>query len=96
MLDIDWLLLEWVGGSKIGEKTLRVMLSCRHKLIKPPHKLQTTRLQDEVNVWKELNSWCSIMVYRKQGKIRWAKCSRIPPNEVFHRKTFVVPYIYNA
>ena len=34
MLDFDWLLLEWVNGSKIGEKTLRVMLSCRHKLIK--------------------------------------------------------------
>ena len=33
--------------------------------------------------------------YRKQGKIRWAKLSRIPPNEVFHRKTFTVPYVYN-
>ena len=26
----------------------------------------------------------------------WAKLSRIPPNEVFHGKTFTVPYIYST
>ena len=30
------------------------------------------------------------------GKIRWAKLLQIPPNVVFHRKTFAVPYIYNT
>ena len=35
-------------------------------------------------------------IYRKRGKIRWAKLSRIPPNVVFHRKTFAVPYVYNT
>ena len=34
--------------------------------------------------------------YRKQGKIRWAKHLWIPPNKVFHRKTFAVPYVYNT
>ena len=36
----------------------------------------------------------STSVYRKQGKIRWAKLSRIPPSVVFHGKTFAVPYVY--
>ena len=31
--------------------------------------------------------------YRKRGKIRWIKLSQIPPNEVFHGKTFAVPYV---
>ena len=31
--------------------------------------------------------------YRKRGKIRWAKLSQIPPNVVFHGKTFTVPYV---
>ena len=31
----------------------------------------------------------------KRGKIRWAKHSRIPPNVVFHGKTFAVPYVCN-
>ena len=34
-------------------------------------------------------------MYRKWGKIRWAKLLQIPPNEVFHGKTFAVPYICN-
>ena len=32
----------------------------------------------------------------KWGIIRWAKLSQIPPNVVFHEKTFVVPYVYNT
>ena len=28
--------------------------------------------------------------YHKWGKIRWAKLSRISPDEVFHGKTFTV------
>ena len=36
-----------------------------------------------------------LLSYRKRGKIRWAKLSRIPPNVVFHGKTIVVPYVYN-
>ena len=32
--------------------------------------------------------------YRKRGKIYWAKLLQIPPNVVFHGKTFVVPYVY--
>ena len=35
-------------------------------------------------------------IYCKQGKICWAKLSRIPPSVVFHGKTFAVPYIYNT
>ena len=31
--------------------------------------------------------------YHKRGKIRWAKLLQIPPNEVIHRKNFVVPYV---
>ena len=27
-----------------------------------------------------------VMAYRKRGKIRWAKLSQIPPNEVFMGK----------
>ena len=34
-------------------------------------------------------------MYRKRGKIRWAKLLQIPPNEVFHGKTFAVPYVCN-
>ena len=34
--------------------------------------------------------------YRKRGKIRWAKLSWIPPNVVFHGKTFAVSYVYNT
>ena len=31
--------------------------------------------------------------YHKRRNIRWDKLSQIPPNEVFHRKTFMVPYV---
>ena len=31
--------------------------------------------------------------YRKREKICWVKLSWVPPNEVFHRKTFEVPYV---
>ena len=34
-------------------------------------------------------------MYHKRGKIRWAKLSWIPPNVVFHGKTFAVPYVCN-
>ena len=45
--------------------------------------------------------YCNIAVlYRKRGKIRWAKLLWIPPNEVIHGKTFAVPdvsqYLSNA
>ena len=39
-----------------------------------------------------VHSYC----YHKPGKIRWAKLSRIPPNVVFHGKTFAVSYVYNT
>ena len=39
-----------------------------------------------------MNSW----LYRKRGKIRWAKLLQIPPNVGFHGKTFVMPYVYNT
>ena len=31
--------------------------------------------------------------YHKRRKIRWGKLSQIPPNEVFYRNTFTVPYV---
>ena len=37
-----------------------------------------------------------MLAYSKQGKIHWAKLLRIPPNVVFHGKTFAVPYVYNT
>ena len=39
--------------------------------------------------YKTKNS--ALAIYRKQGKIRWDKLSRIPPNVPFHGKTFAVP-----
>ena len=38
------------------------------------------------NVW--LVAWPPL-----QGKTHWAKLSRIPSNEAFHGKTFMVPYV---
>ena len=32
-------------------------------------------------------------IYRKRGKIHWAKFLQTPPNEVIHRKTFAVPNV---
>ena len=32
-------------------------------------------------------------IYCKQGNIHWAKLLRIPPNDVFHRKPFAVPFL---
>ena len=48
--------------------------------------------------WHLLLSFVSwlFLVYHKQGKIRWAKLSWIPPNVGFHGKTFVMPYVYNT
>ena len=34
--------------------------------------------------------------YRKRGKIRWANLLQIPPNVVFHGKTFAVQHLNNA
>ena len=34
--------------------------------------------------------------HRKQGKIHWAKLSRIRSNEIFHGKTIMVPYVENT
>ena len=41
-----------------------------------------------------MNLYRAAVIYRKWGKIRWAKLSLIPLNVVFQGKTFVVPYIY--
>ena len=54
MLNFDWFLLEWVGSSKIDEKTFTGTLSCRHKPIKPSCE-SLAAPQDEANVWKKLN-----------------------------------------
>ena len=34
------------------------------------------------------------ILYRKRGKIRWAKLLLIPLNVVFQGKTFTMPYVY--
>ena len=46
--------------------------------------------QAELRIFK-VKKWMS--VYRKRGKIHWAKLLWIPPSKVFHGKTFVVPYV---
>ena len=55
-------------------------------------------LIEDVVLIEEIRYICeNKCTYRKRGKIRWAKLSRIPPNVVFHGKTFAVPYnCYNA
>ena len=44
MLDFDWLLLEWVGGSKIDKRTFRatsIAADTSHRMSdKPSHKMK--------------------------------------------------------
>ena len=73
----------YIGRLK-QEKTIK-LLTNEHKCI--------TKLGKDM---EKLMSFNPAKCYRKRGKIRWAKLSRIPPTEVFHGKTFTVPYIYNT
>ena len=69
--------------SKIGSFLIRYLLITTVSFI---------RSHMTVYICTQLHYICT-HTYCKQGKIRWSKLSWIPPNKVFHRKTFVVPYI---